>query len=264
MNDIDVLPLIVDLIGSFYRSSLDALGRAKTAAYSHPFRERTGLTTFSERDAETQATLESVVASFIAIESIINYAFFNEIDHKPSQSGLDRWLKQKWKGNLSILDRFNLLFSKYATTELARFQSVTSIFQEFVTFRNRIVHPHPEKYDALVERSDIPGEVLIHAVEPFVTRKPFQSSGLSEEIGRIAYPDAARCHEIMLLVFALIDGQLVIDLQLSWYEAPSEMTGCNSGTPAELLESLEHRYYPKIDPKTFIPEFIAKLKQEHE
>ena len=264
MTDVDVLPLIVDLIGLFYRSSLDALKRAKTAAYAHPFRECTGLTVFSQRDAETQATLESVIASFLTIESTINYTFFSELDHKHSQSGLDRWLKQKWEGRLSILDRFNLLFSQYAITELDKFQSVTSLFQEFVTFRNRIVHPHPEKYAALVEHSDIPGELLIHEVEPFKTSKPFHHSGLSEEIARIAYSDAERCHEIRLLVIALIDGQLVIDLRLSWYDHPSELTGYNSSTPAQLLELLSHRYYSKIDPKTFIPEFITKLKQEHE
>jgi len=252
MKRIDVVPLTVELIELFHRSARDALRRAKDAADSHPYQEVTGLTIFPQRNAETQATIESVVASFFAVEATLNYVFFSEMENEHNQSGTNRWLKRKWKGSLSVSDKLVLLFSQYATTDLNKFQNVVSLFHEFVTFRNRIVHPYPEKYEALVESADLPGEVLLHAVDPCITPEPFVHSGLSREIARIAYPDAARCYEITLIVLALLDAQFVTEMQLSWYEKPADMAGLHLATPAELLNSLEHRYYPKIDPMAFV------------
>jgi len=264
MKRIDVLPLIVDLIELFYRSSRDALSRAKDAAHTHPFRESTGLTIFSQRSAETQATVESIAASFLTVEATINYMFFGELESRHNESGLDKWLKRQWKGRLSVTDRFMLLLDQYATIHLDKIQNVISLFQKFAVFRNRIIHPYPAKYDALVEYTDIPGEALVHAVDLCETGEVFSQSGLPGEIARISYPDAARCHEIMLLVLALLDAQFVTKMKLSWYDKPADMSGLNSATPTELLNSLEHRYYPKINPQEFIPDFIAKLHQEDE
>ena len=252
MKRVDVLPLTVDLMELFYRSARDALYRAKDAAGSHPYQEVTGLTIFPQRQAETQATVESVIASFFAVEAAVNYVFLIETEGR--RSGTDRWLKRKWKGGLSLSDKLLLLFSQYAVTDLERFQNVVSLFQEFVICRNQIVHPYPERYEALVEFTDLDEEALIHAVNPYIARAPLSHSGLSRETARIAYPDAARCYEIMLLVLALLDAQFVVEMQLSWYEKPAEMAGLHAATPSELLNSLKHRYYPKIDPITFVPD----------
>lgn len=134
------------------------------------------------------------------------------------------------------------------------------MFKEFVSFRNRIVHSYPDKYDALVEFSDIPGEVFIHEVEPCSTHKPFQCSDLSDEMAKIKYSDAARCYEIMLIVLALIDAQFVSELEFPFKDKTDNSTIKNL-SPSEIVENLELRYYPNIDPKTFIPEFPSKLKK---
>jgi len=260
MKGCDVLPLIVDFIGSFYRSSTDALERATQAAQSISSHHVTGLTVFSNRSAETQATIEAIIFSFMTIESTINYIFFNKQEEKHNQSGIDQWLKNKWKSGLSISDKYVLLFNKYSSVDLDKFQNVSSLFKEFVSFRNRIVHSYPDKYDALVEFSDIPGEAFIHEVEPCSTHKPFQCSGLSDEMARIKYSDAARCYEIMLIVLALIDAQFVAELKFPFKDKTDNST-IKYLSPGEIVDNLEPRYYPNINPKTFIPEFHSKLKK---
>jgi hypothetical protein len=249
MKDCDVIPLIVDLIGSFYNSSLNALTRARTAASVNTSRHITGLSIFYNF-SEAQATLETVIFSFLTVEATINYIFFNEQESKQNQSGIDRWLKNKWKSSLSISDKFVLLFNKYSSTDLDKFQNVTSLFYEFVSFRNHIVHSYPEKYDALVDFSDIPGGVFVHAVESCTTHKLFPYSGFTEEIARIALQDAARCYEIMLIVLALIDAQFIAALKLPYCDATNKIV-LKHLPPAKIIETLEPRYYPKIDPRTF-------------
>src|SRR3972149_2484133 len=251
MEKIDILPLTVDLIGVFFRSAKNALARAKHATIIHQSTEITGLNIFSKKHAESQAAVETVVASFLAIEATINFTFFSEINTHTNKSGLDKWLRKKWKRNLSISDKF-LLLLHYSSTDLNKFQALTTLFHEFIILRNRIVHSYPEQYDALVEPSDIPNEVLIHAVDPCSKEKCFTYSKLSEEIGRINYEDAVRCYEIMLLIIGLIDGQFMLKLELSWYKDKEDLESISSGTLQEIIQLLEHRFYPEINPETFI------------
>ncbi len=245
MKDCDVLPLTVELIELFYSSSLDALARARTAANTNYSRHITGLTIFPNNFSETQATLETVIFSFLTIEATINYIFSNEQEQKFNQPGIDRWLKNKWKRGLSISDKFVLLFNRYSSTDLDKFQNVTSLFYEFISFRNRIVHSYPEKYDALVEYSDVPGEVFIHAVEPRNSHELFPCSGLTDEIAKIALSDATRCFEIMLIVLAFIDTQFIAEIQLPYYDTTNK-NALKHLSPTKIIEMLETRYYPKI------------------
>ena len=121
MNDIQLRPLIVDLVESFFRSSRDALERARMAKSDQAaVVEPTGLNIFSHRRGETQASLESIVFSFLTIEATINYLFFREQPGGRSK-GLHRWLREKWKRGLSVHDRFVLLVSQYATGNLDEF-----------------------------------------------------------------------------------------------------------------------------------------------
>jgi len=249
MDDIDIVPLIATLIKAFYRSSRDALARVAVASKARTADGPTGLNIFPHRHTETQAALETIVFSFLTVEATINFLFF--LQCRDSNMRLDRWLKQKWKRSLSIEDKFVVLFNQYTSIDLGKFQSVTFLFSEFVTFRNRIVHSHPEVYDALVEPSHIPEEILVHDVEPHTTTKNFAHSGLSNEIARIGYEDAARCYEIMLLILAFLDEQFFIELELSWYKIPDQMESMRTARPKEIIQNLESRFYPTIDPTTF-------------
>ena len=198
--------------------------------------------------------------SFLTVEATINSVFFDQLRSHSAPTRLDKWLKQKWKHGLSIADKYVLLFTQYATTDLDKFQDVTSLFLEFITFRNRIVHSHPEVYNALVESSETTNKVLLHDVEPLTTAKNFAHSGLSEEIARIGYEDAARCYEIMLLILTFVDEQFIAELELSWYEIPDQMETRRSARPKEIVQSLKPRYYSKIDPNSFVLEIIERLK----
>ena len=261
MNDIKILPLIVDLVGSFFRSSRDALNRASRAKANQTTQEPTGLNIFTHRREETQASLESIVFSFLTIEATINYIFFNE-QRSRQQRGMDRWLREKWKRHLRVYDRFVLLVTQYSTGTLDKFPSLVTLLSEFIAFRNRIVHAHPEEYDALVEPGEAPGEILVHDVEPVSTKRCSSLSGLSEEIGRIGFDDAQRAFEIMLLVVSFLDEQFVAELEFTWCaKGRSDGTGHHL-TPRGILESLDHRCYPTIDPASFVPKFIATMKAQ--
>ena len=260
MNEVEILPLIIDLTGSFFRSSRDALERARNA-HSNSIKvvEVTGLNVFSHRRPETQASIESIVFLFLTIEANINYLFFAE-QRSRTLKNMEKWLRQKWKHGLSVYDRFVLLVSQYATANLNDFQYLTSLFSEFIGFRNRIVHAHPEQYHALVEPGSVPGEMLVHDVEPILISGRFPTSGLSEELGRISANDASRGFEIMLLVLAFLDEQFVSEFELSW---PSCVAGEKEYLrPKGILESLSFRHFPKIDPGSFVPEFISNLKKD--
>lgn len=248
MKKIEILPYSLDLLDVFYSSSRDALARAKHTTITHSAARNS----LGQKYAETQGVIETVVASFLAIEAATNYTYFHEVNGRTSESALDKWLKKKWKRGLSISDKLMLLLDQYSSVDLNKFQALRTLFNEFIVFRNRIVHSHPEEYDALVELSDISDEVWIHAVEPQSKETCFANSKLSEKIGEINYKDAARCYEIMLLIIALLDGQFILELKLSMYKNNDDLTATISETPQELIKSLSHRFYPDIDPELFI------------
>ena len=256
MNNIAILPLIVDLIGSFFRSSRDALERSRCAQTNNNIQEPTGLNIFPHCHAETQAAIESIVFSFLTIEATINYIFFNEQQNRLLK-GLEKWLQQKWKRNLSVYDRFLLLVNQYSTASLDDFQHLSSLFAEFISFRNRIVHAMPEQYDALVEPSSIENEVLVHDVEPLQNREQFPISRLSGEIGRINCEDAKRSFEIMILVICFLDEQFIAEFEFPWVGSKGEQKYMR---PRDIVTSMPIRFYPKLRVEQFVPEHIKKIK----
>lgn len=61
MDDVRILPLIVDLIEIFFRSSQDALKRAQHARPNNEIKEPTNLRILSHcRHAEIQASIERI------------------------------------------------------------------------------------------------------------------------------------------------------------------------------------------------------------
>ena len=261
MKDLEILPLTVELIGSFFGSARDALNRALRAKSSHRVYEPTGLNIFTHRRDETQAALESIVFSFLTIEATINHIFFNEQRSRPL-NGMDRWLRDKWKRHLRVYDRFVLLVTHYSSNPVDKFQPLVILLSEFISFRNRIVHSYPEVYDALVEPSDKPDEVQVHDVQLISQTKTFPTSGLSQEIGRIDSHDASRAFEIMLLILAFLDEQFVAELELSWMINGDRDKQPQPMRPSAILGTIDHREYPGIDPTSFVPELIVKLKAQ--
>lgn len=210
---------------------------------------------------ETQASLESIIFSFLTIEATINYIFFNE-QRSRQPGGMDRWLREKWKRQLRVYDRFVILVIQYSTGTLDEFPSLITLLSEFIAFRNRIVHAHPEEYDALVEPGKTLGEVLVHDVEPVSKKTHSSLSGLSQEIGRIGFDDARRAFEIMLLVLSFLDAQFVAELDFPWSATGRADDVEHHLTPRGILESLDHRCYPAIAPASFVPKFIARIKAQ--
>jgi hypothetical protein len=79
MKEINLAPLIVESVRTFFASSRDALERARNAKSSQAVLiEPTGLNIFEHRHEEKQASLECIVFSFLAVEACINYLFFRE------------------------------------------------------------------------------------------------------------------------------------------------------------------------------------------
>jgi hypothetical protein len=214
---------------------------------------------FSHRRGETQASLECIVFSFLTIEAAINYLFL--IAHPLGRAkSFESWLQKKWKGgSLSVYDRFVLLTSYYADGRLDGFQHLTLLFLEFINFRNRIVHAHPERYQALVQPGCNPDEFLIHDVQPEGEAKHHPASGLSAEIGRINLDDADRAFEIMVLMLCFLDEQFFAQLELprQGEDGKDQQVYLR---PREVLESIGVRHYPKLDPDSFVPEYISKMK----
>jgi hypothetical protein len=254
MDNVKIFPLIIDLIGSFFRSSRDALDRSQHTQPDRNVHEPTGLNIYSHCRSETQASIECIVFSFLTIEATINYLFFNELSNRQPK-GLDKWLQQRWKKNLSIYDRFILLVNQYSTANVDNFQYLTSLFVEFITFRNRIVHAMPERYHALGETSVDENEFLIHDVE--LVQKPveFPVSLLSGEIGRINCEDAKRSFEIMLLVVCFLDEQFIERFELPWVSNKGEQKYLS---PRDIFALIDFRYYSKLSVESLIPEISKK------
>ena len=61
MDNVKIFPLIINLIGSFFRSSRDALNRTQHAQSDRNVHELTGLNIFSHCRSETQASIECIV-----------------------------------------------------------------------------------------------------------------------------------------------------------------------------------------------------------
>jgi hypothetical protein len=244
MREINVMPLVVELIGSFFASSRDALERAREAKSRQVVLvEPTGLNIFVHRQGETQASLECIVFSFLTVEASINYFFFEEQRGREVTGGFTAWLRQKWqRGGLSVSERFLLLVDKYTTAKPKEFELLSALFSEFITFRNRIVHAHPEQYHALVEEDAATDYVFFHDVEPVSRTGKFPVSGLSREIGRICVEDASRSFEIMLLIFSFLDEQFVAEFKFPWLSKTASRE--DFWEPRRILESLAPRHYP--------------------
>jgi hypothetical protein len=258
MKDVQILPLIVDLVGTFFRSSHAALNRSCLAHGTNTLHEPTGLNIFTHKRPETQAALESIVFSFLTVEATINYIFFNE-QQRSSPDGLDRWLRQKWRRQLSVYDRFALLIMQYSTAKLDNFQALTTLFSEFISFRNRIVHAHPEQYDALIERVDgNDDDVAIHDVEFSAVPAKFPASGLAEEIGRIGSEDARRAFEIMLLVVCFLDEQFIAEMTFGWRFSETDERVVR---PKAILASMTSRDYPDVLPDSFAPDVVTRFPE---
>jgi len=242
MGEINVAPLIVEFVRTFFASARDALARAQSAKASQAvFAEPTGLNIFDHRQPETQAALECIVFSFLAVEAYINYLFFTENRLVHSNEYID-WLKQKWRrGGLSVYDRFVLL-EQFALARKGDLRILCSLFREFISTRNLIVHAYPSEYQALVEEESDCDYAFIHDVESLPNSGTFAVSGLTREIGRICLDDASRTFEIMLLMLSVLDEWFVTEFALSWL--PKSTTGRESRAPRQILESLVPRHYP--------------------
>lgn len=258
MNNVEILPLIFNLIENFFKSSRDALERAKIARSNNSVQKSTDLNAFSHCRVEVQASIESTVFSFLTIEATINYIFFDTLRGHQLR-GIEKWLQQKWKRNLSVYDRFILLVDYFVHSNLDDFQHLTSLFSEFITFRNRIVHAMPEEYYALVESFPNENEVLLHDVESVhvQNREQFPVSRLSSETGRINCEDAKRGFEIMLLVICFLDEQFIADFKFPWSCGKGEQKYMR---PRDLVASTDVRYYPKLCIEQFVPEDFKKWR----
>lgn len=173
--------------------------------------------------------------------------------------GLDKWLQQKWRRNLSIYERFILLMNQYSTDSLDNFQYRTSLFTEFITFRNRIVHAMPEEYHALVESTSNENEAFVHAVEPVKDGEQFSVSQLSGEIGKINYEDVKRGFEIMLLMVCFLDEQFIEEFKFPWFGCKNEQKHLR---PRDIIASMDFRYYPKVCTDSFVPAIVKQWKRE--
>jgi len=58
----------------------------------------------------------------------------------------------------------------------------------------------------------------------------------------------------------LIDAQFVAELEFPFNDR-TDISTIRYLSPSEIIKSLEPRYYPDIDPKTSIPEFLSGLKK---
>lgn len=255
MKEIKISPLIVDSIGRFFRSSRDALERSKHAQENNSEQDPTGINVLINHQAEAQASIESIVFSFLTIEATINYFFFVEMRNRQLKT-FDRWLQQKWKRSMSINDRFIILVNQYTMANTDDFQYLMTLLSEFITFRNRIVHAMPEEYNALVEETVDESDILYYDVEPLQRQALFSCSGLSGELGRISCADAKRGFEIMLLVVCFLDEQFVGEFVFPWGKDEQQFMSTK-----DIIASLPFRYYPKLLTDQFIPEFIKEMKK---
>ena len=212
-----------------------------------------GLYIFNKGNRIVQASIETVIASFLSIEAMINTCYFEELSGKNRLSESDKFIKKKWSYDINIIDKLSLILGEYTMVETDKIKPLFTLFIEFATFRNKIVHSRPDIYDALVEQSDIPNEVTVHALERKTDVTSFPTTKLSEEVGRIGYEDAEKCYEIMLLIIALLDSNFGIDLELSWYDhCPDQSTGLCYGTVTETIDKLSIRHFESIDHKDYL------------
>ena len=255
MKPINILPLTVDLVIVFFNSARDALMRGKLA---NPEKvesgEVRGLYIFNKSDRLVQTILETVIASFLTVEAVINSCYFEEVRGKRWLSESDKFIKRKWgHGGISITEKLSLILGEYTMVEVDKIQPLFTLFKEFATFRNKIVHSRPDLYDALVEPSIMPDEIIVHAVDRINRTASFPTTQLSEELGRGGYQDAEKSYEIMLLILALLDSNFEIDLELSWYDQSSNQSAeLRYGTVVETINQLNLRYFGHIDPNTFV------------
>lgn len=254
MKPIDILPLTIDLVVIFFNSARDALLRGKHVAPEQlELGEVRGLYVFNRGERIVQAAIETVITSFLSIEALINTCYFNELNENKRLSESDKFINKKWVYGMNIMDKLSLILGQYTMVEIDKIKPLLTLFKEFVTFRNKIIHSRPDIYDALVEQSDIPNEVTVHALDWKNDTKSFPTTKLSEELGRIGTQDAEKCYEIMLLIIALLNSNFGIDLELSWYDSYSDQsTGLCYGTVLETIDQLSIRYFGFIDPNDYV------------
>ena len=152
--------------------------------------------------------LTTCVLSFFSLEAAINRLF-----HETFISNLRQikesiplrhvqHLRRSWNNNLSVKDKYLLLPPLVSDFEFDPGTSPYQLFDEFVQFRNSLVHSKAKTQKTTVritsvESSSTGGEVLDHNVEAPTPEELFPQTNFATTFAGLTQSDAEKAFEIM-------------------------------------------------------------------
>lgn len=238
----------VDLADSFLRSSRDALKRSERLS-SHNNDESLGI--HMSGMFEIQSVVECAIASFLAVEARVNRLFSDAVKiGKPSP--FDRWLKSRWHFGLRTEDKIALVLHQYADTDFLDFPVLRELFLEMATFRNTLIHTAPQDYEMLIQ----PSETDPNSGTPFIVaeklgqKNKYPKTKLSSGIWSLQHSDAAKCHEIMVLMLVFLAARFKSPQFLIWKDPETEKPWRVTDL-GKYLNELPVRYFDNVDMTKF-------------
>lgn len=247
MPDPVVREMSVHLTDSLFRSSRDALKRSESVSPKGD--ESLGVYTSSM--FEIQAVVECAIASFLTIEALVN-RFFSNLVKRGKTSPFERWLKSRWHFGLRTEDKITLVLDHYASTDFLDFPILRELFLEMTSFRNTLVHTTPQDYEMLIQPSptDPTSGTLASVAERSGQSNKYPKTKLSSGIWSLRHEDAAKCHEIMVLMLAFLGARFKDQQSLVWKETGSPEKW-RVTTPEDYLKELPVRYFVNVDVTKF-------------
>lgn len=154
-----------------------------------------------------EEVLTTCVLSFLSLEAAINLLFYetfvSEIRsiRKPVPPQLLQHLRRSWKNNLSVKDKYLLLPPLVSDFEFDAGSDPYQLFDEFVRFRNGLVHSKPKTQKTTVKITHIEdgnpgGELLNNQIEAEEPREKFPRTGFSTTYSGLNRTDAEKAFEI--------------------------------------------------------------------
>lgn len=217
VGDTATFVAVDDATDIYFGAAFSTLTRLNRSSELHPhFRNRRVL----------EDVLTTCVLSFFSLEAAINLLFHETFIAELRQvkesipQRLLQHVRGSWNNNLSVKDKYLLLPPLISDFEFDSGTSPYQLFNEFVQFRNSLVHSKAKTQKTTVritsvESSSTGGEVLNHNIEAPTPEERFPLTNFATTYAGLTQSDAEKSFEIMYKMrIALFAGTMCAPPQL--------------------------------------------------
>jgi hypothetical protein len=208
-----------------------------------------------------QDILTSCICSFLSLESSINRLFYDifiqsDENKRPIKQGIPQsfiqYLKQSWR-RASVRDKFILLPPLISDYEFDLTVIPFSLFDEFIRFRNQLVHPKISTTTYVInveegfEENSWAGEVISELTDALPTKQAFPLTNFTTSFKGLVVDDAEKAFEIAYRMRMKLHMKVFAPPPILVYEFADEIPQFKIGEG--ILDAIQLRFGPPPEKK---------------